>query len=205
MRLKSRFWCGLAVLFAVAPMLQADVLEMQNGDRYSGKVLSLSAETVVLNSEVLGKLNVPRSKVASLTFTTNAAPPKAVANLPRPASTNLPLIVTGPAAANTNADLASAFRQLGGNTNFVGQIRDQMFAGSPQAAAKYDEMVKGLLTGQINLDDLRKQAQASANQLRELKREMPEAGDTFDSYLQVLDGFVNETANAPAGAAPASP
>jgi hypothetical protein len=203
MSLRSQvFWPVVLVLFAMAPVLRADVLEMQNGDRYSGKVLAVSADTVVLNSEVLGKINVPRSKVATLTFSTNAAAPKAAVNLPQPVSTNLSIVVTGPTGTNTNADLAAAFRQLGGDTNFVGQIRNQMFAGSPQAAAKYDEMVNGLLNGQINLNDLRQQAQASADQLRQLKREMPEAAESFDAYLQVLDSFVSETANQPPGAAP---
>ena len=64
---------GLGILFIVTPGLRADLLEMQNGDRYSGKVLSVSADIVVLDSEVLGKINVPRKKVASLAFGTNAA------------------------------------------------------------------------------------------------------------------------------------
>jgi hypothetical protein len=199
---------GMATTLAV----RADVLEMQNGDRYSGAVLSMTADTVVLNSEVLGKINVPRSKVASLKFgsNTNAVAPKtAVAAPVRPANinTNQSIIISGASVANTNADLAAAFRQLGADTNFVGQIRQQMFAGSPGAAAKYDEMVNGLLSGQINLGDLRKQAQASADQLRALKRDMPEAGESLDAYLQVLDGFLNETANEPANATvtPSSP
>jgi len=203
MRLKLQF-CGLLLMLAMVPALRADVLEMQNGDRYSGKVLGMSADFVVLNSEVLGKINVPRSKVANLAFSTNAAASGAAVNLPRPVSTNLSIVVSGPTVANTNADLAAAFQQLGGDTNFVGQIRNQMFAGNPQAAAKYDELVNGLMTGQINMNDLRKQAQASAEQLRELKREMPEAAESFDAYLQVLDSFVNETANEPSGAAPQS-
>ena len=80
-----------------------------------------------------------------------------------------------------------------------------MLAGSPEAADKYDQMVNGLLSGQLNLSDVRREAQSSAEQLRELKRELgPDAGDSFDAYLKVLDAFINETANAPAGAAPAS-
>src|SRR5271170_3219735 len=73
-----------AVIFfmvVAAPCLRADLLEMQNGDRYSGKVLSMSADTVVLESDVLGIINVPRKKVASLAFGTNAAAPKAATNV----------------------------------------------------------------------------------------------------------------------------
>jgi len=201
MKIKRLFaWAGITFMVVTAPGVRADVLEMQNGDRYSGKVLSMSAETVVLNSEVLGKINVPRGKVARLTFGANAAAPKTAAGPAQPAATNQPIIISVPPAATvvSNMDLSAALQQLGGNTNFVDQIRQQMFAGNPGAAAKYDEMVGGLLSGQMNLNDLRRQAQSSADQIRELKRTFPEAGDSFDAYLQVLDNFLNETANQPA-------
>jgi predicted ATP-grasp superfamily ATP-dependent carboligase len=107
---------------------------------------------------------------------------------------------------DTNVDLSAAFRQLGANTNFVGQIRQQMLAGNPEAARKYDELVSGLLSGQLNVSDVRQQAQTAAAQLRELKRQLgPEADDSLDGYLQVLDSFIKETANEPADAAPKSP
>lgn len=173
---------------------------MQNGDRYSGKVLAVSANTVVLNSEILGKINVPRNKVASLTFGTNASAPKTVVTPAQPVPTNLPAITPQAALPGDNNDLSAALRQLGSNTNFIGQIRQQMLAGSPEAAGKFDEMVNGLMTGQINVSDLRQQAQASAAQLRALKRELgPEADDALDAYLNILDAFVNETATAPPG------
>src|SRR5215469_14784891 len=87
---------GVLFIFAVAPLLRADVLEMQNGDRYSGKVLSMSANIIVLNSEVLGRINVPRSKVASMTFGTNSTPASvttgATAATPNAAAINIPNI-----------------------------------------------------------------------------------------------------------------
>jgi len=81
---------GFFFIFVAAPLLHADQVEMQNGDRYFGKVLSVSADTVVLESEVLGKINVPRKKIASLAIGTNAAAPKAATNVMRVfAPTNL--------------------------------------------------------------------------------------------------------------------
>jgi hypothetical protein len=198
-------WAAITLLFASAPVMRADLLEMVNGDRYSGKVLSMSADTVVLNSEVLGKINVPRGKVARLTLGT-AATPKTAADPAQPISTNQLIIISVPPAAGSPVDLSAALQQLGGSTNLVDQIRQQVFAGNPGGAAKYDQMVSGLLSGQINLNDLRQQAQSSADQLRELKRQLPEAGDSFDAYLQVLDNFLKETASQPANAAtPLSP
>jgi hypothetical protein len=54
------------------------------------------------------------------------------------------------------------------------------------------------------MDDLRRQAQSSADQLRELKRDLgPDAGDSIDAYLEVLDNFLDETDAEPATATPA--
>ena len=207
MRIKLWFTrSGMILTLLAAPGLRADVLEMQNGDRYSGKVISVSPDTVVWNSDVLGKISVPRNKVAGLSFVTNAVVPKVQDNLAEPVATNLAVTTALPVLASTNLDLSAAFRQLGANTNFVGQIRQQMLAGNPEAARKYDEMVSGLLSGQLSVSDVRQQAQTAAAQLRELKRQLgPEADESLDGYLQVLDSFIRETANEPAGATTKSP
>ena len=205
MRFKLLFvLSGMIFMFVAAPRLRADLVEMQNGDRYSGKVLSVSADTVVLESEVLGKINVPRKKVATLMIGANAATPNTATNIARVSvSTNLPAAVPAAALANTNVDLSAAFRNLGANTNFIGQIRQQMLAGNSEAASNYDELVSGLMTGKLNMDDLRREAKSSADQLRELKRDLgPDAGDSIDAYLSVLDNFLKETAAEPASATP---
>jgi hypothetical protein len=184
-------------VLVATPRLRADLVEMQNGDRYAGKVLSVSADTVVMESDVLGRINVPRKKVASLAFDTNAVAPKTAANVNVrvPVSANLPAAVPAAVRANTNVTLSASLRQLGSDTNCVGQIRRQMLADSPEAAGKYDEMVSGLMSGKLDLNDLRREAKSSADQLRELKRELgSEADDSIDTYLVVLDNFLKETA-----------
>ncbi len=197
------------VLFTVlaVTLLQADQLEMQNGDRYHGKVLSVSTDTVVLESDIFGKLTIPRRHVAGLSFGTNAALPRATANGARIAGmTNLPAVSRTNRPAITNVDLSAAFRNLGADTNFVRQIREQMLSDSPEAANKYTEMVSGLMSGKLNLNDLRREAKSSADQLRAFKRELgPEAGDSLDMYLQVLDGFLKESGTEPTSAKPVSP
>ena len=179
-------------------MLRADQLQMQNGDHYNGKILSVTPSSVVLQSDVLGKITLPRNKVSVLTIgeatATNAVP--AIASAPA-------LPAPSPAIAGTNADLAAAFRNLGGNTNFIQQVREQMLAGtSPEANQKYDELVGGLLSGKLNMNDLRNEAKSSIAQINQMKHELgPEADDALDSYLSILESFVNETASE----APAAP
>jgi len=194
---------GILFLCAAAPSLRADQVEMQNGDRYNGKVLSMSGSNVVFESEVLGKITVPRKNVASMAFGTNTVATKLTTDVvhtsaPVAARTNLqPTIVIKPLAPATNAantDLTAALRGMGGNTNFIRDIREKMLAGSPEASAKYDEMVNGLMTGKLDMNGLRRQAADSANQIRQLKRELgPEADESLDGYLQVLETFLNQS------------
>jgi hypothetical protein len=196
---------GIFFIFVAALWLRADQVEMQNGDRYFGRVLSVSADTVTLESEVLGKINVPRKKVASMAFGANAAAPKTAANAaPISVPTKPPTAASPAVLAGTNADLSAALRNLGANTNFIGQIRGQMLAGNAEAASNYDEMVNSLMSGKLNLDDLRREAKSSADQLRALKRDLgPDAGGSLDAYLDVLDNFLKETATERTNATPA--
>jgi hypothetical protein len=191
------------IFLCAATGLRADQLELQNGDRFSGKVLSVSADTVVLESDVLGKITVPRQKVARLAFGTNAVAPAAAGPATGMAvTTNLPTATALAVLLKTNAATA-ALRPPEADTNVIRKIREQMLGGSPEAASKYDEMVASLLSGKMNVDDLRRQAQSSADELRELKRELgPDAGDSLDGYLTVLDQFLKESATGSTNAPP---
>jgi hypothetical protein len=182
-------------LMLTAAAIRADQLQMLNGDRYTGKILSMSSNTIVLESDVLGKLTLPRNRVSSVMFgattATNAAP---AVSAPSTAA------VPSPNSAATNTDLSGAFRNLGANTNFIAQVRQQMLTGAdPAASQKYDELVSGLMSGKMNLNDLRNEAKASIDQINQLKREMgPQADSSLDSYLSILQNFVNETPPAAA-------
>src|SRR5438270_6973991 len=71
MRLRRRVAAVLRAVVALSlgtVQLRADQVEMQNGDRYVGTVLSLGTNTLVLHSEVLGDLTLPRGKVALITL-----------------------------------------------------------------------------------------------------------------------------------------
>lgn len=197
--------CGIIFGSVSTPRVCGDQLEMQNGDRYFGKVLSVSADTVVLQSEVLGKINVPRNKVASLAFgaAVGPAPRTAARVMPTLVPTNIPTATSTAALLRTNTDLSATPRHLSANTDLVRQVRDQMLAGSPEAAGKYDELAGGLMSGKLNVEDIRREAKASADQLRALKRDLgPDAGDSLDVYLQVLDGFLKESGTSSPGTPP---
>lgn len=205
MRIKFPFaWAGMFFIAAAVFWLHADLVEMQNGDRYSGKVLSVSTNAVVVESEVLGQITVPRTNVASLAFGTNAAGTKAPARF---APTNPPAAPSLADLVKTNAELSAALRSPGTNLNSITQIREQMLGGNPEAVGKFNELLGGLMSGKLTVDDIRREARSAAAQLRELKRELgPDAAGSFDGYLSVLDHFLKEAdARDKTNAPPAPP
>src|SRR6266404_8731367 len=57
---------ALSVLLFTSFAVTADQIDMQNGDRYVGRLLSFTNDTLVLQSDVLGTVRLPRTKVASV-------------------------------------------------------------------------------------------------------------------------------------------
>jgi hypothetical protein len=183
------FGTALAV-WAMGLELRADQVEMQNGDRYVGKVVSLNGDALVLQSEVLGKVQLVRSKVTQISFGPIAA---ASRSGPLFATNVQGRVVTTP--GGTNSELAS-LRQLGGNTNLIRQVQQQFLSDAgPEANEKFNELLGGLLSGKVTVTDLRAQAKAAADQVRGLRKELGEdAGPMLDGYLAILDKFVQEGA-----------
>jgi hypothetical protein len=192
---------SLCALLGAGAVLLADQVELQNGDRYVGKVLSLTTNQLTLQSEVLGTVKLPREKVAVVTLgpvaKTNATHTAAIQNAP--------LILSGAKQTNSNSEIAAAFRQLGANTNLIQQVQRQFLSDAgPEANSKYNELLGGLMSGKVSMDDLRAQAKAAADQVRSLKGEMGDQTGILDGYLTILDKFVNESTPA-SGSKPAAP
>src|SRR5262249_5067212 len=56
---------AVSLVFLLSPcFVRADQVHMQNGDNYYGKIVSLDGDTLVLQSDVLGTIQVPRAKIA---------------------------------------------------------------------------------------------------------------------------------------------
>ena len=183
------------MLFLATIYLRADQVEMQNGDRYLGTVLSLDTNTLVLRSPVLGTVNLPRGQVALITLGSARA-----TNFTRAASeAKRQSAASSLALTNGVNDLSAPLRQLGTNTNFIEQVRAQFLADAGlEANNKFNAMVGGLLSGRLTVNDIRAEAKAAADQLKALKRDLGEdAGGALDGYLAILENFLQESAPPP--------
>jgi hypothetical protein len=190
-------WIMLAFLILCVRAAWADQVEMKSGERFIGKVLSLSNDTLVVQSEALGIVRLPRAKVASVSMSSGAETnsvkiPAVAGQAPRP-------VAAINANTNSNAELTAAVRQLNGRTNLVQQVEEQFLVGAdPQAKAKFNDLVSGLMSGKLGLNDIRSEALSATEQLKGLKRELGEdSTGTLDMYLGLLEGFLRET--TPAG------
>lgn len=191
--------------------VRADQVEMVNGDRYVGHVLSLGSNTLVVQSEVLGTVRLPRARISTITLESH--PAGSATNVSRltstaPRSNNLPTI-SATTSTNVSPDFSAAMRQLNANSNVIQQVQQQFLAGAgPEAQAKFNDLVGGLLSGKIDVNNLRAQAKSTLEQARSARKELGEEGGMMmDGYLAILDSFLKETepANAPTNAtAPAA-
>ena len=180
----------------------ADQVEMKNGDRYIGQVVSLSTDTLVLKNEILGTIKLPREKVSQLTLGTNA-----VATVPRATPRSATNAVTAALPAGGAAKAATLARSQptsAAPTNVMRQVQEQLLLdASPQAQQKYQELAGGFLSGQVSETQIRAEAQSAADQLKKLKAELgADAGEELDGYLAILESFLGETKAAPTAVTP---
>jgi hypothetical protein len=87
------------------------------------------------------------------------------------------------------------------------QVQSQFLSGAdPEAKDKFNELFGGLLSGKLNVSDIRAEAQSAAERLRAARKDLGnESGFMIDSYLAILDHFVRETAPSPPSAPAVSP
>lgn len=166
-----------------------DEVWMRNGDRLSGEVLSLTTNVLVVRSAVLGRVNLLRCDVASIQLAAAATHIPAL-----PASSG-----SAGAGAATASGLAGGLLQLSPNDPAISDVRSQLLNNAgPEATKQFNDLLGGLMTGKLGVDDIRAQAQSVAAQARAMKKDLgndPSAA-AIDSYLEILDQFLQQTAPA---------
>lgn len=172
-----------AALVVSVGVCVAEVVEMKNGERFLGKLLSVSTNSVVLESQSAGTLTLARTQVAAIHFEN----PKATATV---ATTNS---AQKTSLAEVQA-LSRPGKNLGTQTNLVELVqRDLLSQASPEATQQFQSMVASLMTGRLSVEDLKKQARSVAEEARRMRADLgEEAGIGLDSYLAILDNFLKD-------------
>jgi hypothetical protein len=197
MKSSIRFITSLAAFLSLGiAVSSADQVILRNGDILNGKVLSMTTNALVLQDDSLGTMTLPRTKVSNITFGQVAAamPPLAMANAVQASPEVTPQVNSQP---NSDPDLQAMAREIREHSNLVQEVEAQVLgsSASPAAQSKFDDIIDQLSSGQLDMNGLRSQVQSAADQLQEYKKEMgPDAGEEVDSYLSILNNFLQETA-----------
>jgi hypothetical protein len=160
-------------LVAFAVGTRADVLNLVNGDRYVGSVQLVNEKEVEWKSETLGTIKIAREKVVSIFFGTNQPAAKA------------------PEKANASVETAPQF-----DPKAIEKVQEDFLAtATPEANAMFGDLVRGLSTGKLSIDDLRAQARDALKELRELQAQTgdDDSGDNplLAGYVGILEKFIN--------------
>ena len=177
-----------------ASVSPADQVIMQNGDVLNGKVLAVTTNTLELQDDNLGNLTLARINVMRITFGAVAAETPASAT---PLTNSIKMRPQPIPQTNSFSDLQPMFREIREHSNLVQEVEAQVLgsSASPEAVNKFNELLDGLSTGKIDMNELRAEARSAADQLQEYKKEMgPDAGEEVDGYLSILNNFLRETA-----------
>ena len=208
----GRFVCFatsfICALFSPLQAARGDSLELVNGDLYSGTLVSMTASNFVFQSEIQGLVTLPRSKVAKILFREAALPKLSSSNSAhsfsdRPTQFSLQFTNRSARPANTLArspnTVVQELRQQGVDPKLVSHVQDQILAKStPEVSQKFDELLGGLISGSVSLDDIRSQAKSSLQNIQEAKKIMgDDVGGVLDGYLVILQNFLNETDTSP--------
>jgi hypothetical protein len=220
---------ALGLLFGGAntASLRAEIVKLANGDTIHAKVVSIDDKQVVLESEILGRITLPREKVAAVVFGDAALPADAPAGTAPGgvAPTNVkidpkdsPLDIIkklvpegfdsrrvaemakdARPAANPD-DVIRELREAGGVDPAIRRQLSLSIPGfaSPEVQGMFDEKVNGLISGELSLGDIRNEAIEVRDQLEALKKDLGPSGDALNGYLGILNGFIKETESIPA-------
>ena len=164
----------------------AETIHLINGDQIKARVISLDENHLSIQSEILGLLSIPRTKVARIDFiiqthASNAASPQD--RLLAPNSHRAPGKLNMPGALNG-----------AGSTNLIQQVQQQMLTtAGPEANEMYQDLVQGVVSGQINVPQLKTMAEDTVQQIEELQAELgDDVGFALDGYLSILKGFIQK-------------
>ena len=180
----------ILLIFVISVLrVQADIVECENGDRYNGKVVLVDEHSVKLTNEITGLLTIPRAKVSTISFGKAKA-------------------ARTPASAGVSTNIVLPGAPLKFDANAIQQVQNQILGDAgPEATLMYLEMLRILMSGKMDLGDLRNQAQSALKDLKELQKDLgdDDSAALLGSYASILQNFINQAPVKPVtpGAAPA--
>jgi hypothetical protein len=193
-----------------ANFVRADYVELVNGDLIHGEVVSLDDQELRLMSNIHGAVIIARDKVAGIGFG-DRRPPRPADDAARVgtrtraaggrivAGDGANVTATVPVAPLPAQDIVRQLRAQGLSAENVAELQKAIpMLKDPGAKRYFDDTVKGLVEGDLNVEDIRKQAiRARDEYQKSIKGLGPDAeralNQAFGGYMQILERFIRES------------
>ena len=183
--IRFRILFAFTILLIGTQPAAADSVQLANGEVLKGKVLALDDKQITLESESLGKLSIPRAKVATITL--GDKPPVAVV-APK-------VDPTTPVLSKTAEDVLKQLKAKGANPKDLSELQKAFpELSSPEASKIFNDTLQGLATGKKSIQDVRNDAIKARDELKKLTEDQgPDVEAATNPYLNILEKFIRET------------
>jgi len=201
--------------------VQADVIELANGDTIRAKVVEITRETLTIHHEVMGTLKIPRARVRAMVF--EDVQPQPVPKSPRK-SASKPKAKSGETTQETpkqiidrlvNKDFGpKSIKEMEKNqkhhqtpeevieelrqTGISKEIKTSLQMAlpgfsTPEVQGYFNDRVGGLMDGTIDISTIRKDAINARTQLQDIMGDLGTDAAALQGYYSILDHFIEET------------
>lgn len=162
-----------------------EAVELRNGDIIHGKVISLDANVLKLQSESFGEVQIQRDKVATIHLHRRISK-----------STNAPAApTTAPKSTSSPTDLLQQLQSGKGlNATDWDPIQKQLpLVVTPEVKEFVGDRLGGLMSGRLNILDIRKEAIDAVNQIKDIQKDLGPEARALSGYLSILESFIRKT------------
>jgi hypothetical protein len=191
---------------------RADSIELINGDLLHGKVVSLDDVELRLISDIHGAVIIARDKVAAIGFGER--------KLVRPAAVDVldggpdaqgvvrrsvtvgdqsQVTATVPIAPLPAQDVVRQLRAQGLTAENIAELQKALpMLKEPGARRYFDDKVKGLTEGTLNVQDIRKEAMRAREEYRKTAKSLGPDGEkalnqALGGWIDILDRFIRDS------------
>ena len=177
------FASGALLASLLVSAVRAETVELVNGDVLHGQVTLLDKKQLTIRSELLGELKIPRSQVASITLVARKKESGSRAKQETSKS------------GGTPEDVLRQLRTEGVDASAMSTLKKQFpLLGTPGVSQYVNDKLSALITGRLDLQDIRKDAVRARDQLNSLKKDLGPEANALNGYLSILESFIRETA-----------
>ena len=99
-----------------------------------------------------------------------------------------------PQSQDTPEDVVRRLRTQGVSPAELDEVRASVpLLAIPGARSYFDQTLQGLITGRLDIHDIRQEAIKARDGLKDIQKDLGTDGAALNGYLMILEGFLEQT------------